>query len=83
MDLDLAIVVLIKGFPNLTRQEIKVSLYRCVAARDEEIAAELGIGAVTVGDYARQAKLKLGFTSCRLVGPRLIAFLYNEVATGQ
>jgi hypothetical protein len=78
MDLDDAIVVLIRAFPTLTRQEIKVSLYRSVAEGDEEIAAELSISAVTVGEHARQAKIKLGFDGCRPVGPRLLVHLHKQ-----
>jgi len=83
MDLDGGVVILIRAFPVLTRQEIKVSLYRCVAKGDEEIAAELGILTETVGDHARQAKIKLGHGECRPVGPRLLVYLHTHMANSQ
>lgn len=76
MDVDGALFALKEMYP-LTRQELKVSLFRCVAARDEEIAAEVDISIETVHDHARRAKWKLGFAASRLVGPFLLVSLHT------
>ena len=77
MDLDGALFALMEMYP-LTRQELKVSLFRRAAARDEEIATELGISVATVHDHARRAKWKLGFAASRLVGPFLLVSLHTR-----